>query len=155
MQIEGIIVNLIFSSCSMLAFYYIYKKTHLNVALLGAVMCYIELLIRTIFFNNPVIIGKLSLLNVPEIGIMLYFIIVTYYEGFRWIPGMITVVMIAYALLSNIGHTFHGEIGAMLALILIIWVSQSKRPCSINPWECKSHDRCNKPHSCRDDGHKG
>lgn len=145
MGIIEILINILFSTGAMVGFFYIYKKTHLSMALLAGTLSYVEMIFRTFLYNHSTIMQGIDTLMIPELIIMIYFMIYIWRDGFKWIPIMILTLFIGYGLLMSVGHTFYGEIGVGFMLILMIWVSQSKRPCSVNPWECrKCNDECSR-----------
>jgi hypothetical protein len=145
MGITEIIINIIFSTGAMVGFFYIFKKTHLYMALAAGTLSYIEMIFRTFLHNQAIAMQGVDLLMVPELIIMIYFVIYIWREGFKWLPLMILTLFTGYILLMSIGHVFYGEIGVGFMLMLMVWVSQSKRPCSVNPWECrKCNDGCSR-----------
>lgn len=137
-----IIINIIFSTGAMVGFFYIFKKTHLIMALLAGTLSYVEMIFRTFLYNHTIIMQGIDLLMIPELIIMIYFTIYIWREGFRWLPVMILTLFTGYVLLMSIGHVFYGEIGVGFMLMLMVWVSQSKRPCTVNPWECRKCNEC-------------
>ncbi len=132
-----IIINILFSSISMLGFFYIYKQTYLNMALLAGTLSYLELAFRTLLGQYPIVIQGLNLLFIPEITIMIYFTILIYKDGNKLLPIMIIAMLIAYILLTMINHSFYGEVGLAFVLICMIWTSETTRTCQVNPWQCK------------------
>jgi hypothetical protein len=142
MGIIEIIINIIFSTGAMVGFFYIYKKTHLIMALLAGTLSYVEMIFRTFLNTYPTAMQGIDLLMIPELIIMIYFTVYIWREGFKWLPIMILILFTGYLLLMSVGHIFYGEIGVGFMLMLMVWVSQSKRPCSINPWECKECNTC-------------
>lgn len=132
-----ILINIIFSTGSMIGFFYVYKKTLYIAALICGINSYIELIYRTFMGQIPIITHGLDLMIIPETILMIYFAYIIYKDGFRYIPIMIAVLFLNFLLLSIIGHKFYGEIGIGFMLILIIWVSQSSHPCKVNPWSCR------------------
>lgn len=137
MDVTEIIINIIFSTCSMISFFYIYKKTQLWPALLAGALSYTELLFRTFMGQYPLVVQGLNLLVIPELFIMIYFLIYMYIDGFKWLTLLTIVLFSGYILLLVIGHSFYGDTGLIFMLILLVWTGQSNRPCTINPWECK------------------
>lgn len=140
MLLQEIILNLVFSVLASIAFFYTYKKSHLWVMLVAGGMTYFELLIR-LFMANTIMLQGINLLLIPETIIIIYMIWFTYKDGFKWIPLMLIGLLITFATLISIGHTFYGDLGVMFGLIMIIWINQSTHPCSINPWACRRECR--------------
>lgn len=138
MGIVEILINIIFSTVSMIGMFYIYKQTHLWPALLGGVLSYTELLCRTFMGQFPIIIQGLNILVIPEILIMIYFLYHINKEGFTYLTIMTLTLLIGYILLLFIHHPFYGEVGLGFTFILLIWTSQSKHPCKVNPWACRN-----------------
>ena len=137
MLIQEIILNIMFSALASIAFFYVYKKTHLHLMLFAGAITYIELLCRLFISQIPYVSQYTQLLLIPETIIIIYMIYYTYKDGFKWIPAMMIGLLITFALLISIDHTFYGDLGVMFSLILIIWVSQSKKPCTIDPFNCR------------------
>lgn len=138
---QEIILNLIFSGLASIAFFYVYKRTHLNAMLIAGAITYFELLCRLFAENIPQIMYGTQLLVVPEFMIILYMTWYTYREGFRWTPLMLILLIITFTMMLNLGHTFYGDVGVMFGLIMIIWVNQSTTPCNLNPWECQKQNQ--------------
>lgn len=137
MLIQEVILNIFFSATASIAFFYIYKKTHMNIMLLAGGITYFELLCRLFMSTIPTATTTLNYLMIPEIAIILYMIYYTWHDGFTIIPLMLIGLLSSFTLLLSIGHTFYGDIGIMFSLILIIWVSQSQKPCTIDPFNCR------------------
>jgi hypothetical protein len=146
MMLQEIILNIMFSGLASIAFFYVYKKTHLYAMLAAGAITYFELLTRLFAENIPTFILTNNLLIIPETIIIIYMLIYVLKEGFRWIPLMLVGLLVTFLILLSIGHTFYGDVGAIFGPICIIWVNQSTTPCNNNPWECKAP---NKDHCAR------
>lgn len=135
---QEILINIIFSTTTFIAFFYIYKQTHLNIMLLAGAITYFEMLTRIFLIEyNPILgIPGINLLMLPELFILIYMVYYIYKDGFPYIALMIIAMIGAFLSLISIGHIFYGDLGIIFSLILLIWVAYSKKPCNINPWKC-------------------
>lgn len=152
MLIAEIILNVTFSTLACIAFFYVYKKSHLIVMLLAGAITYFELLCRLFLQSIPIAQTGINLLVLPEIAIIIYMAWYTFKDGFKWIPAMCLLLIVTFTLLMNIGHTFYGDLGVMFGLIMIIWVNQSTQPCDIDPFECnkpRKRIHCEGDHQCK------
>src|SRR5574343_594928 len=123
MLLEEIIINITFSITASIAFFYIYKKTHLNIMLITGTITYFALLIRifNIQYNPITSIPNFNIFIIPQIFIILYMTYYTYKDGYPIISIMLIGIIIAAATLINIGHPFYGDLGILFSLILLIW----------------------------------
>ena len=136
-----IILNLMFSTASALIFFYIYKRTHLYVMLLAGTLSYIELLFRTFLTNITIQLIPIDYLIIPEMIIMLYMAWYIYKDGFKWIPIGILTTILATILLVIVNHEFFGDIGVIFGMLMLLWLTQSTRPCTLNPFESCKQDQ--------------
>jgi hypothetical protein len=135
-----LILNTVFGIGSSILFFYIYKRSYMNIFLFIGAYIYFKVLVRTFILEQNLIPGipLIPILIIAELGIVGYLIWLTYKDGFTYIPIMLILLALSALTMVGIGHTFYGDIGIMLGLIMIIWVNVRNPPCKHDPFECDS-----------------